>query len=411
MMCTLNYSLSLGIGCIGNQDNCKGQFQVELTDSEIQQVKTALVAAHNEVPDFVTIQNQLPAIHASIMKEVTSIAFDYVTVTSFEHGYTEVSPFDVMEEDVATGTFNPASDPDFDGSEDSMYDVWENWQSDKLAGMSLHDKAEYLRNRYKLKIETKDMTGMDIQYSFSEDYKKDKEPLTTTNKPMKRHRSFEFFIGEYFKSLGYEVEVCQGVNDWGADLFLYRDNVKYVVQAKMYGTSKTKVSRKQLFELHGVMSYFDCAKSILVYNGKIMPDALNVAEKLNIELVYLDYKDMEPELEEDAFADDKHSFYAIWNQHIKALSGKTIANQRGLTCQVGEVTDGYIERISAKGVKTRISADLFKWVVDRIHSHGHAESIDLRNEFNTRFSSFVTLVFANIPCCRVKYNPRTIYFK
>ena len=108
---------------------------------------------------------------------------------------------------------------------------------------------------------------------------------------MKRHRSFEFFVGDYFKSQGYEVEVGQGVNDWGADLFLYKDGVKYVVQAKMYGTSKTKVSRKQLFELHGVMAYFDCAKSILVYNGKIKSDALLVAEKLGIELVYLDYKD------------------------------------------------------------------------------------------------------------------------
>ena len=398
------------MGCIANQDSCERQFQVELTDSEIQQIRTVLASANKEVPDFVTIQNQLPAIHASIMKEVTPIAFDYVTIASFEEGYTEVSPFDVMEEDVASGSFDPASDPDFDGSEDSMYEVWDNWQFDKLANMSLHDKAEYLRNRYKLKIGEEDLNMVNIQYTFSENFKGNKEHLTTDN-TMKRHRSFEFFIGDYFKSQGYEVEVCQGVNDWGADLFLHKDGVKYVVQAKMYGTSKTKVSRKQLFELHGVMAYFDCAKSILVYNGKIMPDALLVAEKLGIELVYLDYKDMEPELEEDVFADDEHSFYTIWNQHIKALAGKTIANERGLTCQVGEVTDGYIERISAKGVKTRISADLFKWVADRIHSHGHAESIDLRNEFNTRFSSFVTLVFANIPCCRVKYNPRTIYFQ
>ena len=410
MMCTLNYNLSLGKGCIGNQDSCKGQFQVELTDSEIQQVKSALAKADKEVPDSITVQHVLPAIHASIMKEVTPIAFDYITIYSFKEGYTEISPFDVMEEDVASGSFDPASDPDFDGTEDSMYDVWDNWQLDKFASMSLHDKAEYLRNRYKLEIGKEDVNMIDIQYTFSENFKGNKEHLTTDN-TMKRHRSFEFFIGDYFKSLGYEVEVCQGVNDWGADLFLHKDGVKYVVQAKMYGTSKTKVSRKQLFELHGVMAYFDCAKSILVYNGKIMPDALLVAEKLGIELVYLDYKDMEPELEEDVFADDEHSFYTIWNEHIKALAGKTIANERGLTCQVGEVTDGYIERISAKGVKTRISADLFKWVVDRIHSHGHAESIDLRNEFNTRFSSFVTLVFANIPCCRVMYNPRTIYFQ
>ena len=166
MMCTLNYNLSLGIGCIGNQDSCKGQFQVELTDSEIQQVTYALAEADKEVPDSITIQHVLPAIHAAIMKEVTPIAFDYVTVVSFEEGYTEVSPFDVMEEDVANGTFDPTSNPDFDGSEDSMYEVWDDWQFEKLASMSLHDKAEYLRNRYKLKIGAEDMMGLDIQYSW-----------------------------------------------------------------------------------------------------------------------------------------------------------------------------------------------------------------------------------------------------
>ena len=166
MMNTLNYNLSLGIGCIGSQDSCKGQFQVELTDSEIQQVTSALAKANQEVPDSITIQHELPAIHAVIMKEVIPIAFDYVTVASFEEGYTEVSPFDVMEEDLAAGTFDPTTNPDYDGSEDSMYEVWDDWQFEKLASMSLHDKAEYLRNRYKLRIGKEDTDQVDIQYSW-----------------------------------------------------------------------------------------------------------------------------------------------------------------------------------------------------------------------------------------------------
>ena len=34
---------------------------------------------------------------------------------------------------------------------------------------------------------------------------------------MKRHRRFEFLAGEYLKKEGYEVEVTQGVADWGVD--------------------------------------------------------------------------------------------------------------------------------------------------------------------------------------------------
>lgn len=37
-------------------------------------------------------------------------------------------------------------------------------------------------------------------------------------------------------------------------------------------------------ELHGSKDYFGCNKAILVTNGKIMPDAIEVANRLQIEL-------------------------------------------------------------------------------------------------------------------------------
>lgn len=36
---------------------------------------------------------------------------------------------------------------------------------------------------------------------------------------MKQHRNFEFQVGEYFKGLGYDVDVTQAVGDWGVDVF------------------------------------------------------------------------------------------------------------------------------------------------------------------------------------------------
>ena len=52
---------------------------------------------------------------------------------------------------------------------------------------------------------------------------------------MRRHRKFEFLAGEYLKKEGFEIEVTQGVVDWGVDVFAEKDGIKYAIQAKMYG--------------------------------------------------------------------------------------------------------------------------------------------------------------------------------
>jgi restriction system protein len=228
---------------------------------------------------------------------------------------------------------------------------------------------------------------------------------------MKRHRTFEFYAGEYLKQNGYQVEVTQGVADWGVDIFCEKEGKKYVAQVKMYGTSKTLISRKQVFELYGVMAYFDCQGAMMVYNGGIMPDAVAAAGKLGVELVPLDYLEMDGELEEDLFEDDEYSFQSIWDQYIRPLANTEIKDSRGFSALVGEVTDGYITRINSKGKAMRVKSDLFKWMIDRMHGYGFAESIDLRNMFRTVHSPFVTLVFANIPICEVTYNPRRVVFK
>ena len=235
--------------------------------------------------------------------------------------------------------------------------------------------------------------------------------VSTKTSLMKRHRNFEFYAGEYLKEQGYQVEVTQGVADWGVDIFCEKDCSKYAVQVKMYGTSKTKISRKQIFELYGVMAYFGCQSAKMIYNGGIMTDAILAAEKLHIELIELDYRSMEEPICTNVTFDDAYSFETIWDVYIRPLANRKISDVRGFSASVGEVTDGYIERINSKGKKEKVKSDLYKWIIDRIHIFGFAESIDLRNEFRTIHSPFVTLVFANIPICKVTYNPRRIEFR
>ena len=227
---------------------------------------------------------------------------------------------------------------------------------------------------------------------------------------MRRHRRFEFFVGEYLKHLGYEVEVTQGVADWGIDAFGVKDGMKYAVQAKMYGDCKTRVNRRMMMELFGAMHFFECQGAIMIYNGRIMTDALQVAEKLGIQVVYLDQHEMDGTYSDDLLSPLDEVFEKIWNE-ICQLEGRQIENCRGTLYQILRVTDGDITYTNQSGKRHKEPVDLFRRIVGRILQHGYVEQSQLRGEFSTLASAFIATVFANIPSCSVTSNPTTITIK
>ena len=227
---------------------------------------------------------------------------------------------------------------------------------------------------------------------------------------MKRHRSFELGSAKVLERMGFvNIDVTRACGDWGADVFCEKDGIKYVGQVKMYGTSKTKISRKDVMELYGVMAYFDCQHAFFLYSGKRTSEALLAAEKLGIEWYEVNHMDIDKELEEDVLPNVVTIDY-IWDTFIRPLEGLSFVNTQGLENKVIQVTDAYILKESDKGNQSRVKKDLFKWIIDRIRHYGFAEAIDLRNEFHTQASSFVTLIFAQIPMFKVTYNPRRIEF-
>ena len=225
---------------------------------------------------------------------------------------------------------------------------------------------------------------------------------------MKRHRSFEFFVGEYLRKQGYtNVDVTQGVADWGVDAYCQMDGKKYVVQAKMYGDCKTKVNRRQMMELYGVMHYFDCQGAIMIYNGRIMPDAVDVANKLGIQLHYLDQHLMDDPCSAFDQENANQTFDTVWHD-VRSLAGRTIANSRGTSYQVIAVTDGDVTYVNQAGHQLREKSDLFRQIVGYICRYGSVQQCQLRGEFSTYASAFIATVFANIPSCEVTANPTTI---
>lgn len=240
------------------------------------------------------------------------------------------------------------------------------------------------------------MNGIDNLYHFNN---------------MKRHRKFELYSEKVLSDLGYtNINVTRDVADWGADVFCCKDGKRFVGQVKMYGTSKTKISRKDVMELYGVMAYFDCNGSFFLYNGKRTSEAILAAEKLNIDWIEVNYLDMEEPLAEEALPSDI-TIDQVWDIYIRPLAGKTLVNSLGFENKILEISDAYILKESANGNRTKVKKDLFKWIIDRIRHYGIANAIDLRNEFHSQNSSFVTLVFAKIPIFRVSYNPRRIEFE
>ncbi len=121
-------------------------------------------------------------------------------------------------------------------------------------------------------------------------------------------------------------------------------------------------------ELYGAAAYFDCQAGVFIYNGKINDDTIKIAQKLNIEMIYLDLKDVEVEIpENEQIIDEEYSFRNVWMNYVKPLAFRKISNGMGLTYEIGNVTDGYIEIYSQQHKKHRIKIDEFKWIVDRIN--------------------------------------------
>lgn len=227
---------------------------------------------------------------------------------------------------------------------------------------------------------------------------------------MRRHRQFEFLAGEYLKKEGYQTEVTPGVADWGVDVFAEKDGINYVVQAKMYGDCKTKINRRMMMELYGVMHYFDCQGAMMIFNGQMMPDAVKVAEKLDIQLVYIDQHQLDEPCSEIDLSETEQTFDTIWND-INTLAGKTIINSRGTSYQIVCVTDGDITYTNKAGHQMREKADLFRQIVGYICQYGSIQQCQLRGEFGTYASAFISTVFANIPSCEVILNPTTIMIR
>ena len=90
-------------------------------------------------------------------------------------------------------------------------------------------------------------------------------------------REFELFTGNLFRALGYSnVTVTQSSYDFGADVIAEKDDVKFAIQCKRYG-SPVGVSAVQ--EVIASKSLHDCHVACILTNNTFTPAAEELARK------------------------------------------------------------------------------------------------------------------------------------
>lgn len=87
-------------------------------------------------------------------------------------------------------------------------------------------------------------------------------------------REFEAFLYKLFKSIGYRTTNLKDTGDFGADLVIYVDGRKTVVQAKRYSKN---VSLGAVQEIVASKAYYDGADAMVVTNSYFTRSAQELA--------------------------------------------------------------------------------------------------------------------------------------
>ncbi|XMB65932.1 ankyrin repeat domain-containing protein [Mycoplasmatota bacterium zrk1] len=96
---------------------------------------------------------------------------------------------------------------------------------------------------------------------------------------------FEKYLQTIFTSMEYSVDLLPPTNDYGADLILYKNDKKIVVQAKRYSAS---VGSRAVQLVEGAKSYYRADEAWVVTTNYFTKNARKMAESLLIRLINRD---------------------------------------------------------------------------------------------------------------------------
>ncbi len=225
-------------------------------------------------------------------------------------------------------------------------------------------------------------------------------------------RQFEEFVCEYFREQGYETELTTYSNDYGIDGFAIKGKQKIAIQSKMYGHTTRKINRQMVMELHGAKDFFDCTKAVIATDGIFLQDALVVAEKLKIEVLYLnEIKKSIPTRKVKTKSNTDKTFEQIWEDYVIPLQGKTIVRNSGETNQIIKADWSGIEMKTSNGNNGKIKIEIFKQAVNKLLTDGSINREYINQNYVGRASSGIILVLSQVPFFKLTKKPTGLKYQ
>lgn len=215
-------------------------------------------------------------------------------------------------------------------------------------------------------------------------------------------KQFEELVCEHFRQNGYEAKTTSYSNDYGVDVFASKRKEKIAVQVKMYGSGTRKINRQMVMELHGAKDYFDCTKAVIATDGVLLPDALEVAQKLKIDILSIDTSTI---LTKPKKTNNDRTFEDIWEKYIIPLQGKTLTRDSGETNQIVKVNWSEVERITSNGNKGKIKVEIFKKAINKLLTDGSITRDYINQNYVGRASSGVILILSQVPFFQLTDRP------
>jgi hypothetical protein len=220
-------------------------------------------------------------------------------------------------------------------------------------------------------------------------------------------RQFEELVCEHFRNIGYEAKTNSYVGDYGVDVFATKGKEKIAIQVKMYGGGTRKINRQMIMELHGAKDYFDCSKAVIATDGTLLPDAMEVAFKLKIEILYIDSTYLHTISNKII---DEITFDSIWSKYIIPLKGKTLVRENGETNEILDVNWSEIERLTSNGNKGKIKIEIFKQAINKLLMDGSITRDYINQNYVGKSSSGVILILSQVPFFRSTEKPTGLKF-
>ncbi|MEG6512438.1 restriction endonuclease [Desulforamulus ruminis] len=115
----------------------------------------------------------------------------------------------------------------------------------------------------------------------SDDSAEDKYYTISDIDKMKDGTTFEYFMAELLRNMGYKSKVTKRSGDQGADVITYKLGIKSAFQCKISGD---KINNSAVQEVAISLKAYQCHKGFVVTNSRLTKGALELAEFNDIEV-------------------------------------------------------------------------------------------------------------------------------